>query len=373
MNHTIKRASTLLIFNLLCFTLFSQTVIQMEQVDGVYRIPCTINGVKMKLIFDTGASMVSLSKTMAELLYDNDNITDKDFIGEGTSTVADGRTVKSTFINLRDIEIGGLHLKDIHATVSESQQAPLLLGQSAIQQLGPITINGNRLIINNSISTDIYTTFSDDKLEDVADKFYKDASYNNLIPVLLEIKNRHGLSLNGYCKLITSYAHIEEYELCLAECTNAYNKHLHGHSSTTSEEAKIIYLCAHVSCLSLVLRKEDIVWLERLLSIAKEEHNLSDMAYYNSAIGTCYSKLNSHTMAISHFRQAITDMLAFLNVSEYDVYSNKVANEELGLYYMNMALENPNGTIDSKHIMLSAKCGYYLAIKTCIEMNIDYR
>jgi len=48
----------------------AQKVIQMESTNGVYRIACSVNGAKMKMIFDTGASNVSLSETMANFLYD---------------------------------------------------------------------------------------------------------------------------------------------------------------------------------------------------------------------------------------------------------------------------------------------------------------
>ena len=39
----------------------AQTTIKMEKEGGVYTIPCTLNGIKLKFIFDTGASGVSLS------------------------------------------------------------------------------------------------------------------------------------------------------------------------------------------------------------------------------------------------------------------------------------------------------------------------
>ena len=130
----------------------AQKVIQMENVNGVYRISCSINGAKMKMIFDTGASVVSLSESMANFLYDNDYITKEDILGKGKSTTADGSIHDNFIINIKDIEISGLHLKNVQAVVISSQNAPLLLGQSAIQKLGSITIEGNRLIINDAVS-----------------------------------------------------------------------------------------------------------------------------------------------------------------------------------------------------------------------------
>ncbi len=144
----------LLALTLLATSVYSQTII-MEESGGVYKIPCLVNGAKMKMIFDTGASKVSLSMTMADYLYENDYITDEDILGTGQSSVADGSIVNHVIINLRDIEIAGLHLTNVQAVVIEGQNAPLLLGQSAIQQLGKITLEGNRLIIENgSVGTE---------------------------------------------------------------------------------------------------------------------------------------------------------------------------------------------------------------------------
>lgn len=139
----------ILLFGFYCIPGYAQTIIQMEEYGGVFRIPCKVNGAKMKLIFDTGAESVCLSLTMAEYLFDNDLISSVDIIGTGTSSVADGRIVDHVVINLNDIEIQGIHLTNVKAVVIDGQDAPLLFGQSAIQKLGPIEINGNILTIKN--------------------------------------------------------------------------------------------------------------------------------------------------------------------------------------------------------------------------------
>lgn len=45
------------------FLSFSQTIVNIEETGGVYQIPCEVNGLNLKFIFDTGASDVSISKT----------------------------------------------------------------------------------------------------------------------------------------------------------------------------------------------------------------------------------------------------------------------------------------------------------------------
>jgi len=85
----------------------AQTTIIMEEEGGVYKIPCHVNGAKMKLVFDTGASKVCLSESMAAYLLENDYLSVDDFVGTGKSSVADGRIVNNLQLIIpRDIEIG---------------------------------------------------------------------------------------------------------------------------------------------------------------------------------------------------------------------------------------------------------------------------
>lgn len=147
----LSRLVIYLIMVLFANTAWSDTVIQMEEYGGVYRIPCTVNGAKMKFIFDTGASNVCLSMSMAEYLYDNEYITKNDILGSGSSSVADGRIVDHVIINIKDIEIDGQHLHNVQAVVIDGQNAPLLMGQTAIQKLGRIELDGSLLTIHNDL------------------------------------------------------------------------------------------------------------------------------------------------------------------------------------------------------------------------------
>jgi clan AA aspartic protease (TIGR02281 family) len=164
-----------LVFLLISIAFFalSDTVIQMEPYGGVYRIPCVVNGAKMKFIFDTGASNVCLSMSMAEYLYDNGYIEDEDIKGVGNTAVADGRIVDHIKLTLKDIQIGDLHIHNVEAIVVDGQNAPLLIGQSAIQKLGRIEINGSILTIYNDDDDNSY----DDYVNQLWQKL--NAAYNN--------------------------------------------------------------------------------------------------------------------------------------------------------------------------------------------------
>ncbi len=136
----------LLIFNL---GLHSQTVITMIEDNGVFKVPCEINGLKVKMIFDTGASTLSISSLLAEMMLENNYLTIDDFKGKSKAITADGRIINNTEVLFRTVTLGDITLTNINAVVVGNQYAPLLFGQSAIQKLGSISINDDKLYITN--------------------------------------------------------------------------------------------------------------------------------------------------------------------------------------------------------------------------------
>ncbi|MCQ2347386.1 MAG: retroviral-like aspartic protease family protein, partial [Paludibacteraceae bacterium] len=125
--------------------------IQMTKEGGVYTIPCIVNGVKMNFVFDTGASNVCISLTEALFLYKNGYIDDEDIGGKTKSVVADGSITTNTKLTLKTIEIGGIVLRNVDALVSSNIEAPLLLGQSALQKLGKFEIDGDSLFFTGVV------------------------------------------------------------------------------------------------------------------------------------------------------------------------------------------------------------------------------
>lgn len=115
--------------------------------NGVTKVDCTINGLPLNFIFDTGASDVSLSQVEANFMFKNGYLSDKDVMGKQRYQTADGSISVGTIINLRQINFGGLELQNIRASVVKSQNAPLLLGQSVLQRLGKIEIDNQRRVL----------------------------------------------------------------------------------------------------------------------------------------------------------------------------------------------------------------------------------
>jgi clan AA aspartic protease (TIGR02281 family) len=131
-------------------SIYSQKIIEMEKINGTYQIPCKVNGIPMKFIFDTGASDVTISITEANFMIKQGLLTSEDIIGKTNYEIANGDIIEGTQIYLKTIEIGNLTLKNVKASVINKQNSPLLLGQTAISKLGKYSINKNYLIIENS-------------------------------------------------------------------------------------------------------------------------------------------------------------------------------------------------------------------------------
>ena len=92
----------LFFFLLLWSTSFGQVNIKMTKENGVYYVPCKINGLPLKFVFDTGASDVSISLTEAVFMLKNGYL-DIDDIGESVAlSIANGDVIEGTKINIID-------------------------------------------------------------------------------------------------------------------------------------------------------------------------------------------------------------------------------------------------------------------------------
>jgi len=122
----------------------SNTVIPFTEEDGVLKIPVSINGKEIYFIFDTGAGLISISQTVADDLYRNGTLDENDFIGKGQFSDANGDITEGTIINIKSIQIGDRELNNVQACVTKGQNVPLLLGQSALQKFGKVSIDYNK-------------------------------------------------------------------------------------------------------------------------------------------------------------------------------------------------------------------------------------
>ncbi len=121
---------------------------------GTYEVSCKVNDLRLNFIFDTGASDISISQTEALFMLKNEYLNDSDIMGKQNYMDANGNISVGTKVMLRRVEIGGIVLKNVTASVVNNKNAPLLFGQSALNKYGKIIIDNKKseITITTSIS-----------------------------------------------------------------------------------------------------------------------------------------------------------------------------------------------------------------------------
>ena len=346
----------------------AQKVIQMERENGVFKISCLVNGAKMKMIFDTGASTVSLSESMANFLYDNDYITKEDILGTSKSLTADGSIHDNVVINIKDIEISGLHLKNVQAVVISSQNAPLLLGQSAIQKLGSITIENNRLIINDAVGN-----ISDADLQKLENELYDyldNDSYRAALDVLEKIEMGRGLNSFGLRKKAYCLTQLHEFQECINTCLR-WNRYS-GNDKTPDDKATCYqWLCENY--WGLKQYSEAVKWGEKAVLAAKND--IESVPWDYMILSWCYSDLEKYSEAIKYGKLAVSAQLKKLNTNSRSVLKGLVRDNNLKLMYYTLAhcyLDSGDNFSGIENMIHAAMMGDKDAIKYCLNNNIDY-
>lgn len=359
----------------------AQVTIQMEKEGGVYKVPCTVNGVKMKFIFDTGASTVCISQTMAQFLLDGDYLSVDDIVGTGQSQIADGSIVNHVVIVLRDIEIGGMHIHNIKATVTEGQNAPLLLGQSAISELGRISIEGNRLVIHSADKK--LTQKQIDQLEEQANRYIDVNSFAAAIECLARIDEAVGLSEYGLKDLCYCYYQNRQEEQCIQTCMRWLREYEEIGKAVNKESiyehiASSYYYGRNDYNNALVYYQKSLNIIEsgKLKGIYDSDMLTSMKSLRKWNIALCYYELENYYNSKEFFKSAIRLRCDFLNVSIEKVQNGMVKDEGLGLYLYNYAFcyyQLKNNADGDEIMKLAALCGNQTAVNFCRKYNINYQ
>ena len=140
-------------FALLCVFLTAGHVAYAETLHltregGVLVLPVQINhSITLNFTIDSGASDVLIPQDVFSTLSRTGTITSKDMLASGTYELADGTRHQSRRFRIRSLEIGGLELKGITASVAPAGGS-LLLGQSFLSHLPGWSIdNRSELLI----------------------------------------------------------------------------------------------------------------------------------------------------------------------------------------------------------------------------------
>ncbi|MGA2402548.1 MAG: retroviral-like aspartic protease family protein [Syntrophobacteraceae bacterium] len=121
--------------------------IPLEKQGGVYKLPVKINGVlTLKFILDTGASEVNIPADVALTLSRTGKITQSDFLPGKSYELADGSILKSSRFNIRELDIGGIKISQVPASVGPAKGS-LLLGQSFLGRLESWSLDNKRHVL----------------------------------------------------------------------------------------------------------------------------------------------------------------------------------------------------------------------------------
>ncbi len=119
----------------------NRNVLKMELQNGVKYVWIEINGIKLRFIFDTGASSICISPAEASVLYRQGTLQKEDILNVESFQDATGKISEGTKVNLREVKIGDMVLENVEALVIDNVNAPLLLGQTVLERFGSIEID----------------------------------------------------------------------------------------------------------------------------------------------------------------------------------------------------------------------------------------
>lgn len=119
----------------------NRNILKMELQNGVRYVWIEINGIRLRFIFDTGASSICISPAEATVLYRQGTLQKEDILNVEYFQDATGKISEGTKVNLREVRIGNMVLENVEALVIDNVNAPLLLGQTVLERFGSIEID----------------------------------------------------------------------------------------------------------------------------------------------------------------------------------------------------------------------------------------
>lgn len=122
-------------------SIVNRNVLKMELQNGVRYVWIEINGIRLRFIFDTGASSICISPAEATVLYRQGTLQKEDILNVEYFQDATGKISEGTKVNLREVKIGDMILENVEALVVDNVNAPLLLGQTVLERFGSIEID----------------------------------------------------------------------------------------------------------------------------------------------------------------------------------------------------------------------------------------
>jgi clan AA aspartic protease (TIGR02281 family) len=124
------------------------TTVSLQQYrGGTFLVPVTING-RLTLMFmvDSGATDVSIPADVVLTLMRTGTLTDDDFLGETSYTLADGSAIPSQAFRLQSLKVGEMVLENVIGGVTPGEAQPLL-GQSFLGRFKSWSIDNTERVL----------------------------------------------------------------------------------------------------------------------------------------------------------------------------------------------------------------------------------
>jgi len=371
----MKRLLFIAIAFFLAIYAFPQERIKMQKEGGVYRIPCTVNGLKLKFVFDTGASSVCISESVANMMLENEYLSPSDIVGTAQSIVADGRIVDHAKIKLKSLKIGSIEMNNVDAIVVFGQSAPLLLGQTCLSRLGKYSIEGDEFVFGTSKGID----YGLENTEKERQKLVNDAfdAYNNGDKITAAEKFEYIEKL-GTLNLSAQIMWAECLEAAgkTTEAINKYLKYLGRYEMNGGDKLEIAnaYFYLGRSYYTEKDYKNAIMYLKKSLTYEEPYRSITTAAIH--LISTSYSNMGDGYNAVYEMDNFIKNYLKDMGINATDCWDKEYTDSYLGeLYYYLGLFTIMNTQIDNdyyKYMILAAAWGYKEAISSCKEYNLKY-
>ena len=120
---------------------YSNTV-KLRKIGKVYEIPAVMNGaIDVNFVFDYDTADIIISPYVASRLLKTGTIRDEDWLDGTYYETADGTIAKSRRFKFYSLRIGNNILKDVTCTISNSIDAPMVLGHDVLSRFGKYSFN----------------------------------------------------------------------------------------------------------------------------------------------------------------------------------------------------------------------------------------
>ena len=313
----------------------AQTVIKLtEMSDGRLTMPASVNGVGVLTYYTEESWFASMSSTTYLFLYENGYIVPDDVRGMTVLKMPDGSTTKAASFVIRSLRIGNVIVKDLPAFVIKKQSVPLLVGSSAFDAFGEVSLSGTDLTIDDGIAHSAapeptYRLAPLDSLKIAALDHIEAKEYPEAASCLESIR-----SVEGLCAA-------DEYQ--------------------------------YITILNILGRSEEVIKLGNAWLASNAGKSLLFDYWIYDALGDSYSRLKSTSKAIDAYQSAVDRYCSMFSTTESGIAKSQFQDTTLGVTLFDLARQYAaagNLRKSEHYYALSAKCGNQTAREVCAKYNI---